>query len=276
MLKITQYQEITRIDSARTFAGRGYYWTTAYLVDGLLLDTGCAHTSTELAAYLRGHNLTHMVNTHSHEDHIGGNGVLQVGRGSLDVLAHPKALPVLANPRGTQPLQPYRRLFWGWPSPSAGKPVDDGDWIETEHHRFQVICTPGHSPDHICLYQPEDGWLFTGDLFIGGRDRALRAGYDIWGIIASLKRVAELPAKIMFPGCARVREEPANDLARKIAYLEETGGKVLELNRKGMTPKAIARELFGGPMWIEAVTLGHFTRRLLVESYLNGLLVEPS
>jgi glyoxylase-like metal-dependent hydrolase (beta-lactamase superfamily II) len=238
----------------------------------LLIDSGCAHTSVELAAFKRGKKLTHIANTHSHEDHIGGNGVLQDQGGLEGILAHPLALPVLADPCGVQPLQPYRRLFWGCPEPSVGKPLEDGDWIETENHRFQVIYTPGHSPDHICLYQPDHGWLFTGDLFVGGRDRALRAGYDIWGIIASLKRVAGLPVRMMFPGCARVREEPEGDLAGKIAYLEETGGKVLELYRKEMSPKAIARTLFGGTMWIEVVTLGHFTRRLLVESFLKESL----
>jgi hypothetical protein len=49
MLEITNFDTITRIDSARTFYGRGYYWSTAYLVDGILIDTGCAHAANELA-----------------------------------------------------------------------------------------------------------------------------------------------------------------------------------------------------------------------------------
>jgi len=43
MLKVTCYNQITRIDLARTLAGRGRYWKTAYLADGLLIDSGCAH-----------------------------------------------------------------------------------------------------------------------------------------------------------------------------------------------------------------------------------------
>jgi glyoxylase-like metal-dependent hydrolase (beta-lactamase superfamily II) len=268
MLKITQFDQVTRIDSARTIAGRGYYWSTAYLIEGLLVDSGCAHTASELGKALSGRHITSIVNTHSHEDHIGANGALQEQLHELNIYAHPLALPVLANPRKNQPLQFYRRVMWGWPKPSSGQPVEDGAVIETEKFSFQVIYTPGHSPDHICLYEPTHGWLFSGDLFVGGRDRALRKEYRIWEIIAALKRVSELPLSMLFPGCARVRENPSQELADKINYLEETGGKVLDLYKKGMSIGLIARTVFGRPMFIELFTLGHFTRRTLVESYL--------
>ena len=61
-----------------------------------------------------------IVNTHSHEDHIGANAQVQA-LFRCPILAHPDALPILQNPR-LQPLQLYRRLFWGWPKPSAGEP----------------------------------------------------------------------------------------------------------------------------------------------------------
>ncbi len=269
MLKASTYQTATRFDLARTLAGRGRYWTTAYLLDGVLIDSGCAHTARELVKALDGTRLTHIINTHTHEDHIGGNGPLQHQHAQLEILAHPLALPVLADPRGTQPLHPYRRLFWGWPEPSLANPLADEAWIETDHLRLQVFYTPGHSPDHICLYEPSHGWLFTGDLFVGGWERALREGYDIWQIISSLKRIAALPSTVMFPGCARIRENPRQELETKIAYLEEFGDKVLTLHQKGWEVNAIVRALCGKPMFIELVTLGNFARRHLVLSYLG-------
>jgi len=268
MLKITQYGDVTRIDSARTIAGRGYYWSTAYLVDGLLVDTGCAYSATELVHRLRDENLTTIINTHSHEDHIGANSMFQERREEIKIFAHPSALPVMADPRRAQPLQLYRRVFWGWPKPSIGQPLKDGELLETDKYRFQVIYTPGHSPDHICLYEQERGWIFTGDLFVGGRDRALRVDANIWQIITSLKRIVDLPFTNLFPGCARVRANPIEELKTKIAYLESTGEKVLEYYKNGTSVDAIANSLFGGPMWIEYITLGHFSRRGLVESYL--------
>ncbi len=269
MLKRTQYGNITRFDLARTMAGSGRYWTTAYWVDGMMVDTGCAFTARELALALRDAPISHIVNTHSHEDHIGANAGLQRGHDGLEIVSHPLALPVLADPRGAQPLQPYRRLFWGFPEPSRAKPIQDGTLIETAHHRFQVIYTPGHSVDHLCLYEPDEAWLFTGDLYVGGRDRAARCDYDVWQSIASLKRIAALPAAWLFPGSARVREHPAAELAAKIDYLETLGERVLELHRQDKSVQEIVRALCGGPMWIEFVTRGHFARRWLVLSYLH-------
>ena len=274
MIKRTSFSPVTRFDSARSFGGRGWYWSTLYLVDGMLIDTGCAHAAGELLTALRDEPVHTLVNTHTHEDHIGTNGDLQAQRDGLKILAHPLALPVLADPRQVQPLQRYRRTFWGWPKPSTGSPLRDGDTVETEHYAFKVIYTPGHSPDHLCLYEQDNGWLFTGDLYSGGQDRALREGCDIWQIIESLKRVAALPLNRMYPGSARVREDPVPALTAKIAYLEETGGQVLDLHRRGMSPAAIARTLFGGLMLVEAVTLGHFGRLQLVRSYLENSKVK--
>ena len=276
MLKTTTYDDVTRFDLARTLAGRGRYWTSAYLVDGLMVDTGCAFSAPELVETLSETPLVGIVNTHSHEDHIGANGCLQRQRDGLEIRAHPLALPVLADPRGRQPLHPYRRVMWGWPEPSAGHPLSDGEVIETNRYRFQVIYTPGHSPDHICLYEPDRGWLFSGDLFVGGRDRAMRADYDVWGIISSLKRIAALPATTLFPASARVRDKPAAELAAKIAHLEKLGQQVLALHRQGRSVNEIVRALCGGPMLIEVITLGHFSRRRLVLSYLGLNEEEPA
>jgi glyoxylase-like metal-dependent hydrolase (beta-lactamase superfamily II) len=269
MLKTSRHGPVLRYESSRNLPLWGSYWTIAYYVDGLLVDTGCAHTAAQLIEALSDKPLTRIVNTHSHEDHIGGNGPLQTHREGLEIFAHPLALPVLANPRETQPLHPYRRLFWGWPEPSSGKLLADGETVETENYTFQVLYTPGHSPDHLCLYEPEQGWLFSGDLYVGGYDRALRKESNIWEVIASLKLVAALPVETLFPGSARIREYPTEALAEKIAYLEELGERVMSLHQKGWPQKAIVREVCGGFMEVEAITLGHFSRPHLVSSYID-------
>jgi len=269
MLKSTIYGEVTRLDLSREIVGRGRYWTTAYLLDEMMIDTGCAHTAQELDHALLGIQIKKIVNTHSHEDHFGANALLQKRNPEIEIYAHPLATKVLANPNLYQPLHPYRRLFWGQPKPSDSKPLDHYTVIETENYSFQVIHTPGHNPDHLCLYEPNQGWLFTGDLFVGGKDRALRAGCDIWQVIESLRLISGLPARQMFPNSARVRSKPARHLQEKIEYLEEMGAKVLALDQQGIDVGEIARSLFGGPMLIELLTLGHFTRRRLVLSYLG-------
>ncbi len=245
----------------------------AYFVDGMMVDTGCAHTAGELLEVIQDKPVKCIVNTHSHEDHIGANRIIQDKSDGLKILAHPSALPIMADPRSLQPLHFYRRLFWDWPKPSTGNPVDHEELIKTQRYCFRVIYTPGHSPDHICLYEEDQGWLFTGDLFIGGKDRGLRKEYDIWKIIDSLKLIAQLKLTMLFPGSASVRENPDKDLKAKISYLETIGNRVIELYRQGWNISAVTRELFGGPTWVEVLTDGHFSRRQLVLSYLKNELI---
>ena len=266
----TRFGDITRFDLARTVLGRGRYWTTAYLVDGLMVDSGCRHAAPELARLLRGEAITHLVNTHTHEDHIGGNEAVLRANPAAETIAHPLALRVLRDPRREQPLHPYRHVMWGMPRPCDARPAADGEVIETAHHRFQVVFTPGHSDDHLCLFEPDTGWAFTGDLFVGGRDRALRVGGDARAIVASLRRVAALRPTLLLPGAAKVRNEAVSALLEKAAYLEELGGRIVEMHCQGRTEAEIVRAACGGPMLIELVTLGHFSRRGFVRSFLRG------
>ncbi len=257
---------VVRFRMARELLGKQFYRTAAYWVDGLLIDTGCAHTARQLTSTLKGWRVDQVVNTHSHEDHIGANAQVQE-MFRCPILAHPDALPILQNPR-LQPLQPYRRLFWGWPRPSEGEPI--GDSVETEHYRFKVIRTPGHSPDHICLLEPDQGWLFSGDAYIGGQDRALREGYDICGIIDSLKKLAEFPVQTIFSGSGSVRTNGVEQLWEKITYLEELGERIRTLRDQGLSARRIRRRLFGRELPITYLTLGHFSGLRLVQSYLAG------
>ncbi len=262
--------QVIKLRVAHSMLGRPAYFTSAYWVDGLLIDTGCAHTARQFLAAIRGWRIAQIANTHSHEDHIGANADVQAAFG-CPIVAHPDALPILANPR-LQPLQPYRRLFWGWPKPSQGQPV--GAEIRTEQCCFEVLHTPGHSPDHICLFEPERGWLFSGDAYIGGQDRALREGFNVHQIIASLKLLADLPIETIFAGSGSVRSEGVKPLQEKIAYLEGMGEQVQRLHAQGMSARRIRRRLFGREMPIAYVTLGHFSGARLVRSYLHDRVAE--
>jgi glyoxylase-like metal-dependent hydrolase (beta-lactamase superfamily II) len=269
--RVTETGDVVRLRLARQFAGRwAYYFTAAYWVDGLLVDTGCSHTADQLSSAIDSMGVEQVVNTHSHEDHIGANADVQE-MFRCSVLAHSAALRVLREPE-LQPLQPYRRLFWGMPKASRGEAI--GEWIETRRFGFQVIHTPGHSPDHICLFEPDQGWLFSGDAYIGGKDRALREDYDIHQIIASLKKLAELPVSAIFSGSGTVREGGTKPLLEKIAYLESLGGRVRELRDQGLSPREIRRQLLGRELPIAYFTLGHFSGLRLVQSYLHNLPVE--
>jgi glyoxylase-like metal-dependent hydrolase (beta-lactamase superfamily II) len=257
---------VVKIRVARKTYGWPAYYTAAYWVDGLLIDTGCAHTAAEFMVAIKDWRVDRVVNTHSHEDHIGANAGVQA-HFQCPILAHPEALPILAEPR-RQPLQLYRRLFWGWPQPSRGEPV--GQWIQTPRFCFRVLHTPGHSPDHICLFEPDEGWLFSGDAYIGGQDRALREGNDIQGIIRSLKRLAKLPVRTLFPGSGTVRAVGTRPLEDKFTYLEDLGDRIWTLREQGLSPLRIRWRLFGLGTPITYLTFGHFSAKRLVQSYLDA------
>jgi len=266
MIKVEQINAVRKFQMARSFLGWGLYYTAAYWVDGMMVDTGCAYTVQELLTSLKGYQVDYIVNTHSHEDHIAGNAALQKIYGA-DVMAHPLALPVLADPRGRQSLALYQKMMWGYPDPSQGKVI--GEFVETNNHRFTVINTPGHSSDHICLYEPKEGWLFSGDLFVGGQDRALRADYNIWLMIASLEKVAAMDISILFPGSGNIRKNPKNEIIGKIAYLKELGERILSHYRQGLSYSKIRRTLFGSEIAIAYFTLGHFSGANLIRSFIE-------
>ncbi len=150
MIEVEKIGEVIKFRMARTVFGRSVYFTTAYWVDGLVIDTGCYYTLDEFIAALGDLRVKRIVNTHSHEDHVAGNAALSRISGA-EILAHGAALPILENPSRNR-LRPYQLVMWGKPAPSSASAI--GEVLETDHHTFKVIWTPGHSPDHVCLYRP--------------------------------------------------------------------------------------------------------------------------
>lgn len=47
--------------------------------------------------------------------------------------------------------------------------LNDNDMIDIGNRKIQVIHTPGHAPGHICFYDIESKYLFTGDLIYEGK-----------------------------------------------------------------------------------------------------------
>ncbi|MCX7626177.1 MAG: MBL fold metallo-hydrolase, partial [Candidatus Sumerlaeaceae bacterium] len=81
-------------------------------------------------------------------------------------------------------------------------PVGDGDQLALGQVPVKVIAVPGHTPDHMVLYAPDNGVLFSGDaLFAGsvGGAPSLAAKREL---IANIKeKIFSLPASaIIYPG----------------------------------------------------------------------------
>ncbi len=275
MIKVKQHGPVRGFSLARTILGKGRYYTACWWLDGCLIDSGCLHTVAELDAALAGLPLHTIVNTHAHEDHVAGNQPLARARGAR-VLAPAPALAVLRGESPRPPLMPYQRLLWGWPQPGPTQAL--GELVQTPRHTLRVVRTPGHSPEHVVFFEPDQGWLFCGDAYVGGRERSLRRGYDIWGIINSLRVMRSLRPSLIFTGSGSMAQNPEQALAAKLEYLEEKAARVAEYHQRGWSVRRIRRKLFGPQQAIHYITQGDFSGEHLVRSFLDrpGQAAQPA
>ncbi len=146
------------------------------------------------------------VATHIHWDHIGGHKYFP------DFYAHEDELNWLS---GEFPLtmaqikdmvvdrcdlpEGYNvdnyEFFQGAPT----RVLKDNDVINIGGRVLQVLHTPGHSPGHMCFYEKERGYLFTGDLVYKDTLFAYYSSTDPNAYLESMERVATLPVNRVFP-----------------------------------------------------------------------------
>ena len=252
--------EITFLRMARRFLGRPLYWTGAYLVDGVLIDCGPPATWRELLSALEGQRLEGLIVTHHHEDHMGAAAAL-LARRQLRPQVHPLGVPLLE--RGfVQEL--YRRFAWGRPPKVLAEPL--GNEAVTRHLRFQVVHTPGHSPDHVCLFEAERGWLFTGDLFLAEKLRYLRSDEDVSRLIESLDAVGRLPARQVFCAHRGPLEDGPASLRRKADGLRSLRERILDLLAQGLPEAEVARRAVGPEGFLTWFSRGRFSARNFVRA----------
>ena len=263
MLATNEYGPVTQIRLCRYPDFNTGATVSAYLVDSLLIDSGPAHTAEELTEFLKDKDVKVVVNTHYHEDHIAANALLKERYG-VELLAHPLAVNQINQPAT---LYPYQEEVWGYPIPSQVKAI--GDMVTTNHFRFEVIPTPGHDRDHICLFERKQGWLFSGDLFVGTRPNVIRPMDDIRQIINDLKKIRDLKPQILFPAPGKVRTDPVPVLEQTISYLEDLGQTIMELHKKGLSPDEIVNEVFGNEATIAEWTQQQFSSLNMVKSFIK-------
>lgn len=122
------------------------------------------------ACKLRGWTLTHVLNTHHHADHVGGNLSLKDAFNCQIVGA----------------AHDVDRL------PGVDTEVTDNQTLSLNGHNVQIIAVPGHTTGHIAYYFPDDGYLFCGDaLFSMGCGRMFEGTAEM--MTASLARFLALP-----------------------------------------------------------------------------------
>jgi hydroxyacylglutathione hydrolase len=140
------------------------------------------HRKCLAAAKARGWEITQILNTHEHGDHIGGNKAMVAATGAK-VLAH-------RNAKGRIP-EMDRGL-------GAGDLVKVGRTVELE-----VLDTPGHTMSHVCLLSHTDQpGLFCGDtLFNAGAGNCHNGGDPALLYATFAEQLAQLPENTqVYPG----------------------------------------------------------------------------
>jgi glyoxylase-like metal-dependent hydrolase (beta-lactamase superfamily II) len=274
MLKTAEFEGVTQITMGREiedFGGQVLYWVSAYLVGGLLIDTGCVYTSEELANYLVGKKLRCAVNTHYHEDHIGGNRLLKE-RFGIEVFAHRDSLPLINQ---THKLYWYQETVWGYPEPTSVLPLSK--MVETDDFRFDVVETPSHCKGHIALVEPEKGWCFSGDIFVGERPKVIRPEDDIAQTIRDLEKLIDLGTDrlVLFTSIGRIVEDGREKLQACVDYFQRLSREAKALKEEGLSIPEIRDKLLGGEATLgylgtfADLTEGDFSGERLVESLLR-------
>lgn len=168
----------------------GLIQTNCYVVgcqetkEGAVIDPG-GHPQRILDEVKRlGLNIKYVLDTHAHFDHTDANGVVVQATGASLAL-HPQDLPLLKNSGGA--------AFFGLEADSSPLPdleLHDGDELEVGKLRFRVLHTPGHTPGHVCFYEPAEEVLFDGDvLFYRGIGRTDLPGGSWRQLMDSIQRV---------------------------------------------------------------------------------------
>lgn len=222
---------IDQIDNDTYIISEYRHWeeTHCYLLNGLkkslLIDTGLGICNIYDEVVKLTENPVIAAATHIHWDHIGGHEYFP------DFYAHEDELNWL---NGGFPLTIEQikdmvidrcdlpdgydvdkyKFFQGNPK----RVLKDNDIIELGGRSVQILHTPGHSPGHMCFWEKERGYLFTGDLVYKDTLFAYYPSTDPDEYLKSIERVAILPVKKVFPAHHTLNIQPEILLRMRDAF----------------------------------------------------------
>ena len=129
----------------------------------VIVDPGATALDMVAAIKAGAGEVTAVLLTHAHLDHVEGLGVIR-DHTDAPVYLHPADREMFDN-------LPAQAAMFGLSSPELDAPereFEDGGSVGLGESVFKVIHTPGHSPGHVILHAENDGLAFVGDLIFAG------------------------------------------------------------------------------------------------------------
>ena len=279
-----------RIDNAVTRAlsrlAGGYDYSVTYVLnETVMIDTGFPWAAQALQRTLmaRGWDRTirTVINTHYHEDHIGNNDVVA---GVCDARFLGSAATAAAA-RLPPPLPWYRRFLFG-PLHAARIEVAP-ETVMLPGLELQLIATPGHCPGHVCVFVPEKGWLFSGDLYIAPDLDTQLPDVDGPDWINSLEKVLALPVTALFDAHGTIlhgadavhqllqqKRDFLCDIQSRVREHLEESTSIEDLSNRVFGSHTLAERLALGDGWLSVLTSADFSRHHLIGSFARPMLRE--
>ncbi|WP_209626614.1 MBL fold metallo-hydrolase [Methanobacterium petrolearium] len=193
--------------------GMGYD-SNVYVFNDIIVDTGTGQNMDYILKSIKDaggsvDDLSLIVNTHHHYDHIGGNQYLD-----LEVAMHSRDARALEE--GDQEALLATMFGKSMEKMKIHHKLEEGDKI----HDFEVLLTPGHTSGSICLYDGET--LISGDtVFADGGFGRVDLGGDMGDMRRSLERLSKLDIKYLLPGHGPAVEDGSKHV--KMAHEIATG-----------------------------------------------------
>jgi glyoxylase-like metal-dependent hydrolase (beta-lactamase superfamily II) len=258
MLTTEQHDDVMRL---RMTSWRGRlvgYDVSAYLVRGLLIDTGFPHVAAHFDRFLGEHRrkIRGVIVTHWHEDHAG-NAALVAER-KVPMAIAPRTLAQLAESAAS--IRFYRRFLWG-AAPPVGAVIpplaSDG---------LRLIETPGHTADHQVAWDEARETLFSGDLFLGVKVRATFPDENPRQLVSTLHDVAALRPKRMFDAHRGPVPDPTSALLAKADWLADTIMRIDAKIDAGWDDGAIQRAVLGRERVVGVISGGEYSKMTFVQA----------
>ena len=192
--------------------------------------------------------------THIHPDHVGGAAALREATGAPVAVHRSRAA-----------------FVWGGRALAPDRLLSDGDEITHDDGRLRVIHTPGHESGHVCYYDPDRRWLFTGDLILGtGTTVVAPPDGDMAAYLASLRRLLDLALARILPGHGPAIDAPYEKIEEYLAHRRMREEQIVAALEAGIAtvPAIVARLYADVPPGL------HGAAGLTVRAHLQKLMAE--